>query len=245
MWDWYDNYSGGDWGDVTDLATSQDAVLGQDMLNLSNSQGMNLNSLWNSNTFGGPSLLNNLSPGNLSALKSLLPGGNQGRGILDGIMNDPLGAAFNATPFLLAMAEANRQEDQISPILNRTNSLVDQVNPSAVRDAALAPYNRETASGLDRLTSSLQNRNVYGSSFGNADIANYKTTRDVGAGELGTKATLGSIGTQGALLDQVLRGTNVMNTNRNLILGAGLGASGRLFEPQRDPFGLRNLMGLT
>lgn len=178
-------------------------------------------------------------------IKSLLGGGgaSAGRGILNGITGDPASAAFNSLPFLLALTEANRQENTVAPILARTSALSDSISPDAVRSAALGPYNRETSSGLDRLTSSLTSRGVMGSSFGDSSIADYKTSRDVGAGELGTKAALGAVGTSGALLDQILRGTNAMNANRNLMLGAGLNASGRLFEPQRDPFGLRNLLG--
>lgn len=172
-------------------------------------------------------------------------GQTQGGNIIGTILNNPGQAAFNALPFLLALHEANRQEDQIAPILARTSGLADQINPSAISATARGPYDRETQVGLDNLTTSLGRRGVLGSSFGNADITNFKTARDVGGGELATKALLGSIGTQGALYDQILRGTNVMNTNRNLLLGAGLNASGQLFQPQRDPFGLRNLLGLA
>jgi hypothetical protein len=167
------------------------------------------------------------------------PGTTAGRGILDSIFNDPFGSAFNMTPFALALIEGNRQKNDIRDVTNQVQGLVDEASTANVQDMVLNPYDRETAAGRRELLTSLGNRKVLGSSFGNQDLTAYDTTRRMGRGDLATRALMGSIGTRGALLDQVLRGTNTMNTNKNLLLGAGLHASGRLFDrPSSNPFGL-------
>jgi hypothetical protein len=79
-----------------------------------------------------------------------------------------------------------------------------------------------------------QLRGVRGSSFGNNDITNYDYMRSLGRGDLFNRANVATAGLEGNLINQ-------RNTNRNLLLGAGLNASGRMFQPQSDPFGLENL----
>lgn len=180
------------------------------------------------------SILKN-APG-VSQLRSLLGGGNAsgggtaGRGILDGILNDPLGAAFNASPFLLALMEANRQSGDL-------NSVINKINGESYTRSVLNPYDMDTGIGRANMLQDQGLRGVRGSSFGNNDLTNYDYMRSLGRGDLANRANLASAGLEGNLINQ-------RNTNRNLLLGAGLNASARLFSPPADPFGLNRLSGL-
>lgn len=185
----------------------------------------------------------------LGFLNKLAPTGagkSTGGGILGNILGDPAGAAFNATPFLLALAEANRQQGITDPTLAKISGLQDQAanNETGLVASALGPYNRQTMAGRDALMADQSQRGIRGSSFGDQGITNYDMTRGQGAGELTAKTTAASLGLQGGLLDQILKGQTQAATNRNMLLGAGLNASGRLFQPQSDPFGLKNLLGV-
>jgi len=180
-----------------------------------------------------------------AALKSLMnkgggntinfgPGSNGG-GLLDGIANDPLGAAFSATPFLLALTEANKQGKDIDQVLNEFRG-----NESGYMQSVLRPYDMDTAAKRTELLTGLGERGVSGSSFGNQQLGNFDYLRDVGRGDLTARA---KVSTFAPTLDAITK----RNTNRNMLLGAGLNASGRLFQPQQSPldlFGLRNLVGV-
>ena len=233
MWEWLDDYSGGDWGDVADLATAEDAATGRGMIDMARTQGTELSPLWNSNTFGGgSSFLKNL--GGLNTVKSLFTGGGpggqtQGGSILNQFLGDPLGAAFNMTPFLLALNEANNQSDDL-------NSVIGKINGEGYQRAVLNPYDLETGLGRTAMSNDLDLRGVSGSSFGYQSLNNYDYMRALGRGDLASKAGLAAAGLEGNLVNQ-------RNTNRNLLLGAGLNASGRMFQPQQDPFNLRALLG--
>jgi hypothetical protein len=187
-----------------------------------------------------PQWLRNLGPAAANLLKSF--GSSTGRNMLNQFTDDPLGSAFNMTPFILALAEGNKQKNDIRDITNQVQDLVGEVSTAPIQDMVLRPYDRETELGKGNLLTSLGNRGVMGSSFANEDILNYDTRRGEGRADIATKALLGSVGTRGALLDQVLRGTNQMNTNKNLLLGSGLNASARLFDRPADPFGIENIL---
>lgn len=168
-----------------------------------------------------------------------------GSSVMNQITNDPLQAAFNATPFLLALQQANSQGGDLKSTLNKIQGLADGVsgNSNALTTAVLNPYDQATATGLGNLTQSLGSRGVFGSSFGDMSLDNYNYTRDMGRGDLLAKTKLASTGLEADLLSKVLSGQNTANTNKNLLLGAGLSASGRLFQPETDPFGLKALLG--
>jgi hypothetical protein len=166
-----------------------------------------------------------------------------GNNILGQITGDPMSAAFNASPFLLALYEANRQGGDIDSTLLKLQGLVDGVDGNGIRNAVLNPYDQQTATGLGSLTQSLGSRGVMGSSFGNADITNYNTTRDMGRGDLLAKTDLAVTGTKSDLFSKILQGQTQKNTNRNLLLGAGLSASGKMFQTESDPFDLKRLLG--
>ena len=162
-------------------------------------------------------ILNKVGP---VAAQKLLGGGGS---LWDQLSSDPLRSAFNATPFLLALTQANKQGHDLDQVLS-------QINGQGYTQSVLNPYDMQTAAGRTSLTDSLTNRGVLGSSFGYNDLNNYQYIRDMGRGDLASKAGLASAGLQGNLINQ-------RNTNTNLLLGAGLNASGRLFSPQKDPFG--------
>lgn len=158
-------------------------------------------------------------------------GGTVGGGVLGSAASDPLGAAFSATPFLLALNEANSQGKDLNGVLN-------QINGEAYTKSVLNPYDKDTGMGRYNLQNDLGLRGVSGSSFGQQSLDNYDYTRALGRSDMATKAQVATAGLQGSLINQ-------RNTNRNLILGAGLSASGKLFSPQPDPFGLNNILGLN
>lgn len=168
-----------------------------------------------------------------------------GGGILNGVLSDPIGSAFNASPFLLAMAEANRQGNKTDPVLARLSGLADQAgsNEGGLLSSVTGPYNRQTMAGRDAMMSDQSLRGIRGSSFGDQGLTSYDTSRSQGLGELTGSTQAKSIGLQGGLLNQLLAGQTQAATSRNLLLGAGLNASGKLFQPQSDPFGLKNLLG--
>lgn len=157
-------------------------------------------------------------------------GGSTGGGILGNILNDPLGAAFNATPFLLSLNEANKQSGDL-------NDVIGKINSDSYRKSVLDPFDMETGQGRAAMESDLGQRGVAGSSFGYQAMNNYDYSRNLARSDMASKADLASAGLQGQLINQ-------RNTNRNLLLGAGLNASGRLFAPQTDPFDLKKLLGM-
>lgn len=250
MWDWldeigYDPGAEGMYNAVSaadpyggSAAWPDDSVTG----------GANGGEIPRSSPFDFQSLLKQYGTQALNLLKptGAGPSGSQGRGILDQITGDPLGSAFNATPFLLALAEANRQQGITNPTLSRISGLADSAanNQTGLVASAVDPYNRQTMAGRDALLADQQARGVRGSSFGDQSLTSYDTMRGQGAGDLTAKATATSLGLQGGLLDNILKGQTQAATNRNMLLGAGLNASGKLFQPQSDPFGLKNLLGL-
>lgn len=143
-----------------------------------------------------------------------------GGGILDNILNDPLGAAFNASPFLLAANFANKQAGDLNGVLN-------SINQDSYRKSVLDPYDLETGQGRAMMQQDQGLRGVAGSSFGDQSLNNYDYMRNLGRGDMASKANLSAAGIQGSLI-------NARNTNTNMLLGAGLNASGRLFSPPSD-----------
>lgn len=173
--------------------------------------------------------------------------GSQGKGILDTVTGDPLQAGFNSLPFLYSMYEANRQGNQVNPILAKLSGLADTAssNTNGLVASATGPFDRETMAGRDALMSDQSMRGVRGSSFGDQGIASYDLLRGRGRGELVGSTQAKALGLTGDLLNSQLKGTTNAATSRNLLIGAGLSASGRLFQPQQDPFGLANLLALS
>lgn len=244
MWDWLDQISGDTpYTFPGETASSGPAGVsggGTGAFDMGGSQGVfdsSGNPLYHSPTTLS-SLLSQYGSQGLSGLKGLLSGGSagagstsgsQGGGILDSLMRNPLEAAFDSAPFLLAMNEANRQSGDL-------NGVIDKINGQGYTQAVLNPYDMDTGMGKTNLLQDLSMRGVSGSSFGNQQLGNYDYMRALGRGDLASKAQMSSAGLEGSLINQ-------RNTNRNLLLGAGLNASAKLFSPQPDPFNLRALLG--
>lgn len=181
-------------------------------------------------------------------------GKSLGGSILDGIFGDGtsstgmggLGtAAFNSLPFVLALQQANSQSGDVQPYIDKLNSLGDQFagNQSAFIKSLTDPYDQSTATGRGQLQQSLGLRGVSGSSFGDQALNTYDFTRDTGRADLVGKATTTGVGAEGQLLGTALDAINKRNLNKNALLGAGLSASGRLFQPANDPFNIKALLG--
>lgn len=199
------------------------------------------------------------------AAKSLLGGSSNSSGssgssksfggsILDSIFGDgsssgSLGSlgttVFNSAPFLLALQQANSQSGDAQPYIDKLTALGDQFsgNQSAFIQSLTNPYDQSTATGRGQLQQSLGLRGVAGSSFGDQALGNYDYTRDMGRGDLVAKGTTAGIGAQGQLTTAALDAVNKRNLNKNTLLGAGLSASGRLFQPANDPFNIKSLLG--
>ena len=246
MWDWLDNLSGSggpdsgipDFGDQypipSDVATPPNPLMsipGYGDVYSGLGRMETLKSIMG--TAQGAAALKALQKGGGSIFNNFGPGSNGG-GLLDGIANDPLGSAFSATPFLLALTEANKQGKDIDQVLGEFRG-----QNSGYLQSILRPYDIDTSAKRTELLSSLGERGVAGSSFGNQQLGNFDYLRDVGRGDLSSRA---QVATFAPTLDAITK----RNTNRNMLLGAGLNASGRLFQPQQaalDLFGLRNLVG--
>lgn len=173
-------------------------------------------------------------------------GNTVGQGILGQLTGDPLGSAFSALPFLLALKESDRQSGDINNAITRMHALEDSVsgNASPYMRSILDPYDMATAAGRTNLMQDQLLRGVRGSSFGDQSINIYDYTRGLGRGDIAARALQGSTALQGNLINSELGAVNARNTNRNLLLGAGLSASGKLFSPQQEPFNLATLLGL-
>lgn len=246
-------------------------------------------------------------------------GGNStGRSILNGIGSDPLGAAFNMTPFLLALQQARQQGKDIDASIGDMRGLIPQYidnannsrNVFSSLDTGLAQLSQKTtgdydnllgevtgnesnyvrsqinpllqaqATGYGNMLESQGARGIRGSSFGDQALTNYGVDTGRGIADATAKALEGSYGlrsgivgardtaasrslgmrgqNQGAvnasnlasingqsgMFDSILKAQNMRNTNKNMLLGAGLAASGKLFSPvDNDPFGIKRLMG--
>lgn len=170
----------------------------------------------------------------LGKLRKLL-GGSENKG------SDLGNFAFNSAPFLLALAQAERQRGDINDPLGRIKQLEDSINGPEYMNAITRPYDMETASGRTSMTDSLASRGVLGSSFGTMDLNNYDYIRGTGRADIASKALLNAAGLGGELAKTRLGGINNRNLNENALLGAGLNASARLFSPQQDPFNLAML----
>lgn len=253
MWDWLDSMDSGDNLDFGDWGVDDGSSSAGTVSNSSNDTGAfdqfgsdtgpdsntTIFGGTDSNPFGNMSLTDIISKygeKGLSLVKSLLAksgsGGaatSTGGGILGNILSDPLGAAFDSTPFLLALNEANKQSGDLNDILSG-------INGTAYTKAVLDPYDTDTGTGRASLQNDMALRGIAGSSFGNTQLNNYDYTRALGRSDMATKAQLAAAQLQGSLV-------NTRNTNRNLLLGAGLNASAKLFAPQQDPFNLKALLG--
>lgn len=170
-----------------------------------------------------------------------------------------LGTAAKASPFLLALAEANRQSGQGQETIDQLRGMIPQYdtlstgaqtgyadlnnriegtasgttglydnllgditgNQSAFLRAQTDPYDLATHNQRQALQEGLVARGVAGSSFGNMDLGNFDTARDVGRAGIVGNALQSSLGLRSGVIgnrDTAARAALGME-------GANLGAS--------------------
>lgn len=147
-----------------------------------------------------------------AGLGSLLGGGTSGGG------NSLLAMA----PILAAIQYARNQ----SPFdTSRLTGLADKYSP----DAMAYQYDRNTEDQRRSLTSSLADRQVMGSSFGNMDISNFNTNRELGRGALISQASLGGAD----IANKILQAHIQQQQQKNQLYGSALGAVGNVFGARK------------
>jgi hypothetical protein len=151
---------------------------------------------------------------------------NSGGGLFDNL----LGNLGNLSPAILAGYLGNQQRQDVMGQVGKLNTLGDSLSGPAFMNSITNPYDLQTGQGRTALTQNLQQRGVGGSSFGNQQLGNYDYMRGLGRGDLATRAQAGIAGTQGQLYSDALRGIVGGNAAYNQLAGAGLGASGSLFN---------------
>jgi hypothetical protein len=121
-------------------------------------------------------------------------------------------------PILAAIAYARNQ----GPFdTSRLTSTYDQFQP----DALAFEYDQNTARGRDALTSSLTNRGVMGSSFGNMDITNFQTSRDLGRRSLVNQG----LAARGGIANSIIDAEAKERALKNQLYGTSLLALGNVF----------------
>jgi hypothetical protein len=157
----------------------------------------------------------------------LLRGGSLARGLLGGA-GDIMGglgrflpSADNAlamAPILAAIAYARNQGGFDT---SRLEDTYNQFDPNTVA----YEYDQNTVRGREGLNSSLTNRGVMGSSFGNNDITNFNTTRDMGRRSLINQGVLARADPAKSILDAQIKERAIKNN----LYGQSLLAMGNVF----------------
>lgn len=151
---------------------------------------------------GAGSLLSGLGDV-LKGAKEYLPSGN---------------TAAALAPIIAAIAYAKNQ----GPFdTSRLTSTYDQFEP----DALAYEFDQNTNAGRNALTSSLTNRGVMGSSFGNMDLTNFQTTRDLGRRSLVNQG----LAVRGGLANNILEAQVKERQLKNQLYGTSLLALGNVF----------------
>ena len=163
-------------------------------------------------------------------------------------LNDSfLDAAGNLLPAAGGAYLGNKQRQDAMGQVGKINELGDSLGAQsgAYLRSITDPYDQQTGLGRTSLSNALSQRGVGGSSFGNQQLENFDYMRGLGRGDVLTRGQVGIAGTQGNLYGNALTGINQANQNYNNILGAGLGASGSLFNiPGNTGAGGLNIPGL-
>jgi hypothetical protein len=145
----------------------------------------------------------------LGGLKNYLPSGN---------------TAAALAPIIAAIAYAKNQ----GPFdTSRLTSTYDQFEP----DALAYEFDQNTNAGRNALTSSLTNRGVMGSSFGNIDLTNFQTTRDLGRRSLVNQG----LAVRGGLANNILEAQVKERQLKNQLYGTSLLALGNVFGGRNQP----------
>lgn len=132
--------------------------------------------------------------------------------------------AAASAPVLAAINYARNQDPFDT---SRLTSIYDQFNPSALA----YDYDLNTGRGRDALTTSLQNRGVLGSSFGNMDITNFNTTRELGRNSLINQG----LGQKAQIATNILDADVKARQLKNQLYGSSLLALGNVFGGRSSP----------
>ncbi len=182
--------------------------------------------------FSQLSKVNNLLPkglggsgnANPSLLQSLFgSGGLLGSGGIGGLLS----SAASVAPSLAAINYARNLGE---PDTSQLQSALNSINPNSLA----LPYDLATGTGRNTLTSSLTNRGVAGSSFGDQSLESYNTLRDLGRQNLLT----GGATAQAGIANQILQAQTAQQKNKLDLYGRSLLAlSGGLSPKSGGLFG--------
>lgn len=207
----FDDILGSDWyGDMIGIEPGSEVFSGGTLSNAEIMADIGFPELG-----GITSQLKNLLPGSLGDVSKLLLGGNAAggsKGVAD-LFGDKgiLGSAISSAPALAAINYAKNQDPFDT---SRLESVYESINPGSVA----LPYDLETSAGRERLTSSLTDRGVTGSSFADHSMNSYNTLRDVGRSNLIT----GAAGTQANVASQILQAQIKEREAKNNLYGRAL-----------------------
>lgn len=127
--------------------------------------------------------------------------------------------AAGSIPVLAAIDYARGQKPFDT---SRLEDLYGRYNPNA----QAYEYDQNTGLGRSALTSSLQQRGVMGSSFGDQSLTNFNTSRDLGRQSLLNQG----IGGQAGIAGQILNANVASQANKNQLYGSALNALGNIFS---------------
>ena len=190
-------------------------------------------------TANGSSLSQLLQQFGMNPSLANLLGGSGGTG--DGSGGSGLiGAGLSALPSYLALNYANNLPQP------NIGAYTDLYNKAGDTSGLLGTYDLNTGAGRNQLNSSLTARGVAGSSFGDQAINNFDYTSGLGRADLLSKGISQGAQTGAGINTQAINAINARNLSSNALIGAGLNASGQLFNPvQNDQFNLKNLFGVA
>jgi hypothetical protein len=157
-----------------------------------------------------------------NALKSVFGGNASGGGtsLLGG------GSGYDTAAALIpTLAAINYAKNQNPFDTSRLESVYNQFNPNALA----YQYDQNTSAGRNALNSSLSQRGVMGSSFGNMDLSNYNTNRDLGRQSLINQG----FGQQASVANQILQAQVQDRALKNQLYGSALYSIGNIFGGKR------------
>lgn len=172
-----------------------------------------------------PSWLRNLatSPNGSSIMKAL--GINP-----DNIFGSLLNKAGSTVPGALALNYAQNQTPidttQLQGVFDKASA-----NGPLFTQAAQNPLLASQARGYGDIVQSQGARGIRGSSFGDADIANYMTTTNRGIADAGTNAAQAALGLQGNLGGQIANLNAASQAMKNNLFGRAFDVLGRGLNP--------------
>ena len=125
--------------------------------------------------------------------------------------------------------DSSKLESLYGDVSNITNPLTSSL---------MSDYDLRSGERRKDLMTSLTNRGVMGSSFGNMDLSNFDITRDVGRGLLSGQTQLGGIGLQSGLARDILQSQVQERAIRNALYGRGFDIFGRAVAPSNNVFNI-------